>query len=118
DELIMVPVPDAASRRKIFAVHAGKMPLAEDVDLDRLVERTDQYTGADIASICRKAGRLALREDMNAVEVRKSHFLAALEEVGPSVTPDTMKYYAKLSGELRKKGSRAVEKAVEEMEKK
>jgi transitional endoplasmic reticulum ATPase len=92
------------------------MPLAEDFDLEDLVKRTDQYTGADIASICRKAGRLALREDMNAVEVSQRHFLAALEDVGPSVTPDTMKYYAKLSGEIRKRGSRAVEKAVEEME--
>ena len=116
DELIMVPVPDAASRKKIFAVHTGKMPLADDVDLEELVERTEEYTGADIASICRKAGRLALREDMDAVEVRKSHFLAALEDVGPSVTPDTMRHYAKLSGELRKKGSRAVEKAAEEAE--
>ena len=116
DELIMVPVPDAKSRKKIFEVHTGKMPLAEDVDLEDLVKRTDQYTGADIASICRKAGRLSLREDMNAVEVPQRHFLAALEDVGPSVTPDTMKYYAKLSGELRKRGSRAVEKAVEDME--
>jgi len=116
DELIMVPVPDVESRKKIFEVHTGKMPLAEDVDLAELVKRTDQYTGADIASICRKAGRLALREDMNAVEVFQRHFLAALEDVGPSVTPDTMKYYAKLSGELRKRGSRAVEKAVEDME--
>jgi transitional endoplasmic reticulum ATPase len=116
DELIMVPVPDAESRKKIFEVHTGKMPLAEDFDLEDLVKRTDQYTGADIASICRKAGRLALREDMNAVEVSQRHFLAALEDVGPSVTPDTMKYYAKLSGEIRKRGSRAVEKAVEEME--
>ena len=116
DELIMVPVPDPESRSKIFEVHTGKMPLAEDVDLADLVGKTDQYTGADIASICRKAGRLALRENMNAEEVLQRHFIAALEEVGPSVTPDTMKYYSKLSGELRKRGSRAVEKAVENME--
>lgn len=116
DELIMVPVPDIESRKKIFEVHAGKMPLAEDVDLDDLVRRTDQYTGADIASVCRKAGRLALRENMDATQVPQRHFLAALEDIGPSVTPDTMKYYAKLSGALRKRGSLAVEKAVEDME--
>ncbi len=115
DELIMVPVPDKESRRKILEVHTGRMPLAEDVDLGLLVERTDEYTGADIASICRKAGRLALRENMAAEVVEQRHFLAALEVIGPSVTPDTMKYYTKLSRELRKKGSRGVEKAVDEM---
>jgi len=115
DELIMVPVPDKESRQKIFEVHTGKMPLAEDVDLDLLVEKTDEYTGADIAAICRKAGRLALRESMAAEVVEQRHFLAALEVIGPSVNPDTMKYYAKLSRELRKEGSREVEKAVEEM---
>jgi len=115
DELIMVPVPDKESRRKIFEVHTGKMPLAEDVNIDFLMESTEECTGADIAAICRKAGRLALRENMQAEVVEQKHFLAALEEIGPSVTPDTMKYYAKLSGVLRKKGSREMEKAVDNM---
>src|SRR5512137_2008435 len=110
DELIMVPVPDALSRRKIFDVHLKNMPLGKDVDVDELVRMTDHYTGADIASVVRKAGRLALRENIQSQNVGQSKFLAAIQDTGPSVTLDTMKYYAKLGSELRKKASREIEK--------
>ncbi|NYT02241.1 MAG: CDC48 family AAA ATPase [Methanosarcinales archaeon] len=110
DELIMVPVPDDKTRIKIFQVHTGKMPLAGDVDLNVLVARTGEYTGADIAAVCRKAGRLALRADMESQTVTQKHFLEAIEEIGPSVTPDTMKYYSKLADFLRKKASREIER--------
>jgi transitional endoplasmic reticulum ATPase len=110
DELIMAPVPDAESRRKIFEVHLRRMPVAPDVDVGELVSLTDQYTGADLAAVMRKAGRLALRENMMSQEVSQRHFLAAIQDTGPSVTPDTMKYYVRLGGELRKKASREVER--------
>jgi transitional endoplasmic reticulum ATPase len=113
DELIMVPVPGLESRRKIFQVHLQKIPLTGDVDIEEMVKLTEQYTGADIAAVVRKAGRLALREDMQTEEVGQKHFLTALLEIGPSVTPDTMKYYAKLGMELRKKASREVERGGE-----
>ena len=110
DELILAPVPDKESRRKIFQVHLKKAPLADDINIDELIDLTDQYTGADIAAVVRKAGRLALREDMGAEKIIQKHFLAAIQEIGPSVTPDTMKYYSKLGTELRKKASREVER--------
>ena len=110
DELILVPVPDSESRRKIFQVHLKNSPLADDINIEELLAHTDQYTGADIASLVRKAGRLALREDMGAKKISQKHFLAALEEIGPSVTPDTMKYYSSLAKELRKKASREAER--------
>jgi transitional endoplasmic reticulum ATPase len=110
DELIMVPVPDIEARRKIFDVHLKKMPLAKDVNVDELISMTEQYTGADIAAVARKAGRMALRENIRSQTVSQSNFLAAIEDTGPSVTPDTMKYYTKLGGELRKKASREIER--------
>ena len=110
DELILAPVPDQESRRKIFEVHLKKAPLADDIDIDELISQTDQYTGADIAAVVRKAGRFALREDMEAKKISQSHFLAALQEIGPSVTPDTMKYYSLMGKELRKRASREVER--------
>jgi transitional endoplasmic reticulum ATPase len=113
DELIMVPVPDSLSRRKIFHVHLENMPLGNDINLDDLVEMSEQFTGADIAAVVRKAGRLALREDMQSQTVGQKHFLAAVRETGPSVTPDTVKYYARLSTELRKKASREAERGGE-----
>jgi len=109
DELILVPIPDHAARIEILKVHTKKMALAKDVVLEKLVELTDKYTGADIAAICKKAGRYALREDLQAKEVRQDHFLKAIQETGPSVTPDTMKYYEAVKGELRTKKSKEIE---------
>jgi len=109
DELILVPVPDEGARREIFRVHIKNMALAEDVDIEKLVSLTDQYTGADIAAVCKKAGRHALREDLHAKNVKQKHFLLAIEETGPSVTPDTMKYYQAIKGELRKRKSKEIE---------
>lgn len=109
DELILVPIPDEEARKEIFKVHTKKMVLAEDVDIVNLVALTDKYTGADIADICKKAGRYALREDLHAKNIRQRHFLKAISESGPSVTPDTMKYYEAIKGELRTRKSKEIE---------
>jgi transitional endoplasmic reticulum ATPase len=50
-----------------------------------------------------------MREDINAKNVKQSHFLPSIEDTGPSVTPETMDYYEKLKGELRKKRSKQIE---------
>ncbi len=109
DELIMVPVPDSQTRNKILQVHTRNMMLADDVDFSELVRQTDSFTGADIAAVCKKAGRFALREDINASKVQMQHFLKALEETGPSVTPETTRYYENIRGELRTKQAKGIE---------
>jgi transitional endoplasmic reticulum ATPase len=113
DEMILVPVPDAKTRSEIFKVHTKKMALADDVNLGELVRITEDFTGADIAAVCKKAGRFAMREDINAEKVRQRHFLAATEDTGPSVTSDIMSYYEKLKDELRKKRSKQIESRLE-----
>jgi len=50
-----------------------------------------------------------LREDLHAKEVKQKHFLQAIAETGPSVTPDTMKYYQAIKGDLRKRQSKEIE---------
>lgn len=112
DELILVPIPDAKTRHKIFEVHTKKMVIADDMDIDTLVKLTDKYTGADIAAVCKKAGRFALREDMGAERVYHKHFLIAIDETGPSVTEDTMKFYEAIKGSLRTKRSKEIESPV------
>ena len=102
DEIIYVPVPDYKARLAIFKVHTREMPLAEDVDLEELARRTEGYSGADIAEVCRKAGRLALREDINATEVRMKHFQEALSQTPPSIPPELDAYYRGLQKKLRK----------------
>ena len=113
DEMILVPIPDEKTRLEILKVHTKKMSLAGDVVLSELVRLTEDFTGADIAAVCKKAGRFAMREDLNAEKVRQEHFLAAIEDTGPSVTPDIMGYYEKLKDELRKKRSKQIESRPE-----
>ncbi len=61
DAHVILPLPDEATRKSIFAVHTKTMPLAKDVDLPAIVKQTNGYTGADIAGICRNAGLLAIK---------------------------------------------------------
>ncbi len=62
DRLIYVMPPDRDSRLEIFKVHTAKTPLNVDVDLETLADDTNDFTGADIASVCNEATILAIRE--------------------------------------------------------
>jgi transitional endoplasmic reticulum ATPase len=55
EQHIEVPLPDEAARRAILAVHTRDKPLADDVDLDALAERTAGFSGADLEALCREA---------------------------------------------------------------
>ena len=92
DRLVYVGVPDREARKSIFKAHTKNMPLS-GVDLDWLADSTEGYVGADIEGICREAGMIALRKDITAKEIRKSHFEEALKTVKPSATKETIKYY-------------------------
>ena len=61
DREIEIGVPGEAGRREIIDVHTRNMPLGDDVDLDELAGRTHGFVGADIASLAREAGMVALR---------------------------------------------------------
>ncbi|MFD1599034.1 CDC48 family AAA ATPase [Halobellus rarus] len=108
DRHVHVPVPDEEGRRAIFGVHTEDKPLADDVDLDELASKTEGYVGADIEAVAREASMAASREFINSVsreEVAESvgnvrvtmeHFEHALDEVGPSVTPETRQRYEEI----------------------
>ncbi|MGQ9700467.1 MAG: CDC48 family AAA ATPase [Candidatus Bipolaricaulaceae bacterium] len=114
DELIYVPLPDEKARLAIFKVHTKDMALGPDVDLEELARRTEGLSGADIAEVCRKAGRLALRESPEAQRVYMHHFLEAVEKTPPSVSPEERARYDKLSTNLRRAVRRLAGFVVEE----
>ena len=104
DELVYVPVPDVQGRRRILAIHTKGMPLAEDVDLDAVAERTARFTGADLEDLTRRAGLLALRESLEATQVRRAHFEQAARETRPSVTPEMEREYEEMLRTLKQEG--------------
>ena len=100
DRIILTPIPDKATRKKIFEIHTKGMPV-KGIDINLLAEKTKGYVGADIESVCREAAMIALREDMNSKEVRMEHFEKALNDVLPSVTKDIEKSYEDLKGQFK-----------------
>jgi len=99
DREISIPIPDKNGRKEILEIHTRGMPLAQDVDLEKLAEITHGFVGADLEALCREAAMSSLREIMPEIEFEKEyipykkllglevtmdHFREALKEVEPS----------------------------------
>jgi transitional endoplasmic reticulum ATPase len=61
DEIIEIPPPGEADRKAILEVHLRGKSVAPQVSLERLALGTEGYSGAELASLCRKAGLSAIR---------------------------------------------------------
>ncbi|MEM4535543.1 MAG: CDC48 family AAA ATPase, partial [Desulfurococcaceae archaeon] len=101
DREIEIPPPDKRARREILAVHTRNMPLAEDVDLEKIAEVTHGYTGADLAALVKEAAMNALRrfiqnekidlnqpipaEKLEKLKVTMEDFLVAMRSVQPTL---------------------------------
>eukprot|EP00958_Prasinococcus_capsulatus_P005440 scaffold527_cov368-Prasinococcus_capsulatus_cf.AAC.8 len=84
DRLLYVPPPTDSTRAAIFRIHLRKTPIDESVSVAELAERTEGYTGADIAGVCREAALAALKEDIQSTCVSSRHFGHAISVVRPS----------------------------------
>ncbi len=99
DREIEIGTPDKRGRHEILLIHSRGMPLAHDVDLKLLAERTHGYTGADLAALCREAAmktllrylpEINLKEEripphvLEKMEVRIDDFMNAFKEITPT----------------------------------
>jgi transitional endoplasmic reticulum ATPase len=91
DREIEIGVPNEGGRREVLDVHTRRMPLADDVDIDRLAARTHGFVGADLESLVTEAAMEALRRgrrDADApitdLEVTRADIEAAMASVDPS----------------------------------
>lgn len=100
DRIILVPPPDEKARLEIFKVHTRNMPIAKDVDLKKLAEETNGYSGADIEALCMEAGLIAIKNGSDVV--KRVHFEKAMKMVRPSLTPEIIKVYQSLYETLKK----------------
>lgn len=99
---IYVPLPDEEARRFMFNKFLKNVPLAKDVNIDELVERTKNYSGADIEEVCDRAKEDPLLESIrtdSVVEITKKDFDKALEEVKPTVTQKMIEEFEKYNSE-------------------
>ena len=91
DREIEIGVPGETGRRQILDVHTRRMPLGDDVDLDRIASRTHGFVGADIEGLTQEAAMTALRRARETdaaaladVRVTKADFETAHAAVEPS----------------------------------
>jgi transitional endoplasmic reticulum ATPase len=98
DREIEIGVPDKNGRLEILHVHTRGMPLADDVNLEKLANVTHGFVGADIASLCKEAAMHALRvilpeidiekeipqEVMDKLQIKMNDFEDALKNIEPS----------------------------------
>lgn len=99
DREIAISIPDRNGRLQILNIHTRGMPLADDVNLERLADITHGFVGADLEALCREAAMITLRQIMPKIEfdsdyipyetllelqLTMDNFIEALREVEPS----------------------------------
>jgi len=79
DRRVVIDLPDLKDREEILQVHARKKPLAKEVVLKKIAERTSGFSGADLANILNEAAILAARQ--NHKEISSLNLFEAIEKV-------------------------------------
>lgn len=97
DREIELHPPDKAGRHAILEIHTRNTPLAKDVDLWALAEKTPGFTGADLAALVKEAGMACLRAHdllqkglptLSELRITEENFRTALAEISLSITRD------------------------------
>ena len=91
DLVLYVPPPDDKGRLEIIKILTKKMPLAGDVKLEEIAVTTQNYTGADLAALCREAAVQAMRN--NTVKISSLDFANGMKQIKPSITKDVDQWY-------------------------
>jgi transitional endoplasmic reticulum ATPase len=108
DRILLVNAPTEEGRLSILEVHTKNSTLNKDISLKEIAKKTVGYTVADLESLVREAAMLALRESMEAKEIKKKHFDGALEKVKPSVSKSSIEIYNKIEENYLKSAKTAV----------
>jgi cell division protease FtsH len=90
DRRVVIDLPDRQDRLEVLQIHARKKPLAEDVNLSVIAERTPGFSGADLANLMNEAAILAARE--NRKSVAQFDLIRSIEKVmlGPERKTNVM----------------------------
>ena len=90
DRIIEVGNPDSKGRKHIFEIHTKKKPLESNVDIKKLVEITDGFSGAEIASITNRAALVALKryvsgksQNIKEIKITQQDLIDAVDKVRP-----------------------------------
>ncbi|MCK5211262.1 ATP-dependent zinc metalloprotease FtsH, partial [Candidatus Parcubacteria bacterium] len=79
DRQVVLDSPDIADREAILKIHARKKPLAKEVSLRKVAERTPGFSGADLANLLNEGAILAARRDKKIINMEELY--EAIEKV-------------------------------------
>ena len=90
DRIIEVPNPDAKGRKHIFEIHTKKKPLASEVNITKLVELTNGFSGAEIAAVANRAAITALKryikgqsQNVKDIKITQQDLVDSVDKVKP-----------------------------------
>lgn len=110
EKRIYIPLPSSIGRRKLLDISFTGVQLAKDVDLEKVAEDTEGYSGADLTNVCRDASMMAMRraikgktpDEIKAMDKSEMNqptsmedIQAAVKKVSPSVSKDDIHKYEK-----------------------
>jgi SpoVK/Ycf46/Vps4 family AAA+-type ATPase len=104
DRMVFVPAPDAPARERILAMRLAKRPTAGTLDVKGLAQRTDGFSGADLAGLVDAATELAFERTVDAGReqpIDDALLSRALKDARPSTQPwlETARNYALYANE-------------------
>ncbi len=102
-EKIYLPLPDAPARKFMIEKNMKNVPVSKDFDIDKIVEQTEDYSGADIEELCDRAKDEPLLKAIatdSVVDVTNEDFDRVLEKMPPSVTPKEIERFEKYNEEV------------------
>ncbi|XP_028295837.1 katanin p60 ATPase-containing subunit A1 [Gouania willdenowi] len=110
EKRIYIPLPSTKGRVELLKINLKELELASDVDMDKIAEQIEGYSGADITNVCRDASLMAMRrriEGLTPEEIRNiprdemhmpttmDDFESALKKVSKSVSASDLEKYEK-----------------------
>jgi transitional endoplasmic reticulum ATPase len=91
DLIVYIDPPDDKARLEIIRTLTSRMPLADDIDLYQIAQKTKGFSGADLVALCREAAVNAMR--IKSSIINNSDFAKGLQLVKPSITKDVEEWY-------------------------
>ncbi|HLC69318.1 MAG TPA: AAA family ATPase [Candidatus Bilamarchaeaceae archaeon] len=119
DKIIYMHLPPPEARAEIFRVHLRKVPLADDIDFEKLTRKTNRFSGADIKNAVQEAVNLAAKEASRSgkvIPVSISHLLKVLSTIKPSTSIAALDDYERFKLDFeRRVGGKEEEKPREDI---
>ncbi|XP_055384596.1 ribosome biogenesis protein SPATA5L1 [Condylostylus longicornis] len=93
DKLIHVPAPNTESRLEILKLLEKKMPFERNINLIKLAEKTEYFSGADLCNLCNEAALYAFTNNNDVDVISENDFDIVLKDLKPSLSKKQIDWY-------------------------